>query len=211
MRKGDEVQHYLQYPGAFINNVTIAGQVGQYLTTNFGVIATQELHPSPDSSAGTVTAANSNTVMNAVGGFGGVFWNSAKFSASSNGVVDQFSIQLANNGAAMEYGVGSASAAGVIPGTLEVSGQLRMFFSSFTLFDAFKSETAGTLALIARDSSASTANSYAISLPNVQLLNPRIQAGGINQPVYATFDIEGSPATQTGFTGSVRVDRLNGS
>src|SRR5207245_173457 len=101
-----------------------------------------------------------------------------------------FSLNINNAGAALEFGMGSSVAAGVLAGTLEVTGNVKMFFKDFTLYTRFKNETAGTLEFITKDSAG---NAYVFTLLNAVLLNPQIQAGGPGQPVYATFSIEGNP------------------
>lgn len=189
---------FFRYPGLDVSGFTISGQVGQMLTVNFDCIAQQELTATTDASTGAVTAAPSGTVANPVGNFQGIYLNNAALGS----VCDQFSLQVKSNGAAAQYGLGSSAAAGVLPGTLEVSGSFRILFKDFTLYQNFKSETAGRITIVAGDGAG---NKYAFQLPNATIVNPQVSAGGVGQAVLATFNIEGNP--QAG-GGTLSIDRM---
>lgn len=188
---------YLTYPGSFVSQGTISGAVGQFLNGSFQILAKSETSATSGSDNGTVTAAPTGTVNNPVGNFVGVLLDEA-----SIGSVDQFTVQIAANGAAQDFAMGSASAAGIRPGQIMVSGSFRTYFADFTLYTKFTNETAGRLAFISEDGAG---NAYVITVPSATLMNPKIVAGGVNQPVYAQFNIEGNPMS-TG--GSIRFDRL---
>lgn len=190
---------WLNYPGWYPTAFTLSGGVGQFLNGSFTSIAQQELSATADASSGGITAAPSGRVHDPISGFTGVYWNEAKIV----GTVDSFSLNVANTGAALEFGMGSSAAAGIMAGTLEVNGgTLKMYFNAFTLYAQAAAETAGRLSIITKDS---LGNAYVITLLSAILINPKILAGGPGQAVYAEFTIEGGP--QSG-GGTIQIDRL---
>jgi hypothetical protein len=189
---------WLNYPGVYPSDCTLSGGVGQFLNGAFTLLAQQELSAVADASTGGVLAAPAGRVHDPVGGFVGVFQNEAKLAAT----VDTFSLKIANTGAALEFGMGSAAAAGVLMGTLEVTGSMKLYFKDFTLYARYLAETQGALEFITKDA---TGNAYVITLPAATLMNPQIVAGGVGQAVFATFQIEGNPQA-TG--GTIQIDKL---
>jgi len=186
---------WLRYPGTYISRGTLSGGVGQFLSGTFELLAQQELNATTDASTGGITAAPTGRVHDPVGAFAGVFLNQAALGS----VVDSFSITVENSGAALEFGMGSAAAQGMLAGTLMVSGSLKIYFRDFTLYTRAKNETAGNLAIVTKDAAGAA---YVITLPNSLLINPKVEAGGPGQAVMATFDIEGSPGP------FIQIDKL---
>ncbi|HEY0184123.1 MAG TPA: phage tail tube protein, partial [Rhodopila sp.] len=189
---------WLRYPGCYVSAWTLAGGIGQFMNGAFSILAQQEMNQTADVSTGGILAAPSGKVMDPVGGFGGVLWNEVPVLAT----VDSFNLSFSNTGAAQEFGMGSSLAAGVLAGSMEVTGSIKMYFRDFTIYSRFKAETSGSLAFIMKDNAS---NAYIITLPSALLLNAQIAAGGPGQPVWATFQIEGNP--QAG-GGTVIVDKL---
>jgi hypothetical protein len=189
---------FLRYPGVSFPNFTLSGGVGQFLNGSFDLMSQSESKSTSDASTGAVLAAPAGRVHDPVTNFIGSYWNNAVVDAT----VDSFSLTVARENQSQQYGMGNASAVGVTPGRLMASGMLKMFFKNYTYYDLFKAETAGALTIITRDAAGAA---YAITVEAANLMNPKILAGGPNQPVYAEFEVEGNPLS-TG--GTVRLDRL---
>lgn len=189
---------WLRYPGAFISGFTVTGGTGQFLNGAFNVLPIQEVQNTGDASTGGITAAPTNRVMDPVNSFIGVYLNEVPVP----GVVDSFTLTVANDGAALEYGMGGSAARGILAGLMMVTGTLKMYFSSLTAYNLFKSETQGILEFVCGDN---VGNTYVFSILNAALMNPKVVAGTQNSAVFATFDIEGNP--QSG-GGTIQIDRL---
>ena len=186
---------WLRYPGSYVSAATLSGGIGQFLSGSFTILAQQEVNQTADASTGGVLAAPTGRVHDPVGGFLGVFLNQAAIGTT----VDSFTLNLQNTGAALEFGMGNTAAQGVMAGTFESSGTIKVYFKDFTLYSRFKAETAGDLAFVTKDAAG---NAYVITLPSAILVNPQITAGGPGQAVMATFTIEGTPGP------FVQIDKL---
>lgn len=189
---------FLAYPGSYVSAMQLSGGIGKFLQGSFTFLSQQEISATADASTGGIKAAPTGRVHDPVGGFKGAYWNETIVSSA----VDSFEIDVTATGAAQEFGMGSAAAAGVIQGLIEVKGSLKVYFKDFTLYTLFKNETYGALELITYDAAA---NAYVITVPNSTLTDPKILAGGQNQAVMAQFSIEGNPQAAG---GSIIIDRL---
>lgn len=189
---------WLRYPGAFIASATLQAQQGQFLSGSLEVLAQRELSATSDASTGAIIAAPTGRVMDPVAGVIGFVANSAVQTRCTS-----FSIQMQNAGAAMQYALGSASAQGMMPGVFTASGSVQLYFADFNLYTRFLNETQEILGFSVRDSTGQT---YGISIPAGNLMNPQIDAGGPGQSVMATFEIECNPHPTLGHT--LRIDRM---
>lgn len=184
---------WLRYPGAFASGLHLSGGVGNFLSINFDIVAQQELNQTTDASTGGITAAPTGPVFDTVTGWQGLFVGGA----AAGSVLDSFTLDIVNTGAAGQFGMGSSAAQGILQGTLEARGSCKVFFKDFTLYTRFRNETLGAVNFHAKDANG---NFYGISLPNAALMNPEIIAGGPGQAVMAQFEIEGNPDPTTGVT-----------
>ncbi|MBC9176765.1 phage tail tube protein [Pseudoroseomonas ludipueritiae] len=175
----------LQYAGSFINSGTLNVARGQFLSGSFGVLAKEEKKAAVSASTGgTYTAAPTGRVMDPVGGVRDVMLDGAAVPAVCNSIT----LNITNDGAAADFGLGSASAAGMRMGNFMVSGSVEFYFRDFTLYDRFKAETAGLLSFRTLDAAG---NSYKFEMPGSTIMNPTVNAGGPGQPIMARFDLEG--------------------
>lgn len=198
LQKRLSATQFLRYPGCFMQTATISGGTGQFLNGNFSVLATQEVSATSDASTGAVLAAPTRPVMDPVSSFGGVFLNEAPLGA----VMDSFSLTITNTGSNLEYGMGSAAAQGFLAGLMQVTGTMKLYFNSLTLYANFKSEAQGRLSFKCGDKFG---NMYVITLLNAALMNPQVQAGTQNSAVFASFTIEGNPQAAG---GTIQIDRF---
>ncbi len=166
---------FFRYPGAMPNKASITLQLGQFLQASFDVTAQQELKGIVDASTGGIIAAPGTRDLDPVAGFKGVYWNDQLLTT----VVDQFSLDLMNDGAAGQYGLGSALAQGMTQGTFTGSGKFRGYFRDFAYYDLFRAETPGVFSVRTGDQAG---NCYVASIPNATLLlDSGVNADGPNK------------------------------
>lgn len=189
---------WFRYPGMFFTDMQLGASVGQFVSGSFTAIAISESSAVADQSTGAVLAAPTGKVHDAVAGIGGVLMNEVIVP----GVIDTFSLNVQREGATANYGLGSAAAQGMVRGTTAVSGTLKMYFKDFVQYAFFKAETQRRCAFVTKDAAG---NAYVITLQSAALMNPGLGVTGPNQPIMATFQLEGNPAA-TG--GTIQIDRL---
>lgn len=209
LKNGTQVQSlYLQkrfasnlwtrYPGGYVGSATLQATQGQFLQGSMEILAQREISNTADASSGAIIAAPTARVMDPVAGTIGFVANGAIQPRCT-----AFSIQMQNAGAAMQYALGSAAAQGMMPGVFTASGSVTLYFADFNLYARFVAETQEILGFSARDNLGQT---YGISIPAGNIMNPQITAGGPGQAVMAVFEIECNPHPTLGHT--LRIDRM---
>jgi hypothetical protein len=178
---------FLQYPGLVPIGATISGGVGQFIRGSFDCLAMNEVNAVTNASTGAVTAATTGAVYNPVGNFRAALLNGVPI----GNVLQKFSLSIKNTGAATEFGMGVSSSAGILQGLIEVTGSFDVYFRDFTLYQNFQNETQGALSFVMNDGAA-VPNYFAHTVLNANIFS-KINAGGPNQPVMASFTIEGNP------------------
>ncbi len=169
------------------------------ITGTFNILAQSEASSTTTADTGGITAAPSTVIMNPIA-FGGIFFNEAPV-----GILDSFTLNAASDGAALEYGMGSPLAQGVLQGTLTITGTVKIYFKDYTLYANFQNEVQGRITILCKDGAG---NSYAFQLLNGFLNNAKIEATGLNTAVYVTFDLEGNPSQTTG-VGTLQIDAMS--
>lgn len=171
--------------GSFVNRAQITLQQGQFATCSFDFLCAGEEKALADIATDTVPAPI-GSVHDTVKGFGGV----TIAGIAPNGRVRQVAISLERSGAAQDYAMGAAVSTGLVSGRLLATGSIQLFFKTFDEYDKFVAETGVPIVVSTVDA---TGNGYAFTFLNATLQNPQINAGGVNQTVVASFDIEGNP------------------
>jgi hypothetical protein len=194
-----EATKFMRYPGSFLSAGTITAQQGKFAEGNFSFIPKEEVKNTADASTGAVLAAPANTVFDNVEGFKLLTVNNAVVPAVCKGI----DITMTRQGAAGEYGVGSAAAQGIIKGLLEVTGKASFYFKDFDLYDMYKAETRVPVSHLKLDAEG---NAYMFTVLYAALMNPSITASAPNQAVMADFDLEGNPHPTFGAT--IQIDRF---
>lgn len=171
--------------GSFVSRAQITLQQGQFATCSFDFLCAGEEKALADIATDTVPAPI-GTVHDTVKGFTSVTIGGV----APAGKVRQIAISLERAGAAQDFAMGSEDAAGIVTGRLQATGSIQLFFKTYDEYDKFAAETGAPIVVSTVDA---TGNGYAFTFLNATLQNPQINAGGVNQTVIASYDIEGNP------------------
>lgn len=191
---------FLRYAGAFPTGGSLGVGVGDYLKGTMSFLNKSQVSATTEIASATYTAAPTRTVINSISGIGPVFrgvdaGTTPGVPAVINGIVQKLDMKWNKEGAASQYGIGSASAAGVRPGKILVTGAMSTYFSDFALFTQFTAEQGGPISFYAvdGDDALATTSGYVLTFCNATIMNPKVVAGGPSQDVMADFEVEGNP------------------
>lgn len=191
---------FLRYPGSFPTGGSLDVGVGDYLKGTMSFLCKSENSDTVELTGSSYLAAPTRTVIDSIKGIG-VVWRGVNAGttpgvpAPIDAIVQKMGVKWNKEGAAAQYGIGSAAAAGLRPGKLMVSGSMSSYFKDFSLYTQFKDEKGGPISYYAIDGSpaASDTKGYVITFCNATIMNPKVVAGGPGQDVVADFEIEGNP------------------
>jgi hypothetical protein len=188
---------WFRYPGSYPTRAQLTLSLGQFLQATVDFASQQELAATADASTGGIIAAPDTLEFDPVGGFLGIYVDDVLLSSAC----DQFTMTFENQGAAGQYGLGSALAQGMLGGTFLASGDFRIYIKSLDLYNDFRAETYRKVSIRTGDQDG---NYYDITLPKaVLLLNNGINAEGPNRSLMGEFTLESSPDPITGCTAMI--------
>lgn len=165
--------------GMEVNRFSLNAATGAILTGSFEFLGKSE--SSETATVGTsYTAATSTDVMNAVDNVVALLENAASQSAIS------VNFDL-NNNLAPQSQIGSLSAIGIRSGSVQITGAMRQYFETATLYNKFIANTASGVAFIVQDSAGSA---YVVELPKIKFTSGKRVGGGINTDLIAELAFE---------------------
>jgi len=191
---------YLRYAGSFPTEGSLEVGVGDFLKGSMSFINKAEVAAIVGISGATYAAATVGTVIDSVRGIGTV-WRGVNAGSTSGavstiaGIVQKLSVKWTKEGAAGQYGIGSAAAVGVRSGRILVTGSISTFFANLDLYNQYLNEQAGPISFYAIDGlpTASATRGYVITFCNANIMNPKVVAGSASADFMADFEIEGAP------------------
>jgi hypothetical protein len=191
---------FLRYAGSMPTGGSLDVGVGDYLKGTLAFLNKAQTSATTEIASSSYLPAPTGTVIDSIKGIGSV-WRGVD-TGTTPGVpavvaatVQKMGIKWNREGAAAQYGIGSASALGMRQGKLLVTGSMSTYFKDFTLFNQFVNEQAGPISFHALDGmdELSATKGYMITFCNATIMNPKIVAGGPGQDVMADFEVEGNP------------------
>lgn len=173
------------FTGARVSKWELELATGSILNTVFGFLAKDANMTETQFAGATVTAANTNTVLNAVGNVAAIV-----FDGDPGGTTYYFnSLKISlDNSLRGQEAVGTLGFIGVEAGRLKIEGDIELYFENSSLFDKFRAATAFSLSFLARDAAG---NAYIVTIPRAKYTSMEIVAGGNDQDIFAKAKFEG--------------------
>lgn len=179
------VVEYWNFTAAKFGSWTLEFATGAILTTTFTLLARDGVMTETQYGGATILPATTTGVMNSVSNVTAV-----TFDGDPGGDTFSFnslSLSMSNSLRGQEA-VGTLGFIGVVPGRLEITGDIELYFEDSSLFDKFRAATAFQLTLMVQDT---LNNAYVITLPRAKYTSMEIVAGGLDQDIFASGSLEG--------------------
>lgn len=168
-------QVYNNFVGQRVNDLSLDFKVGAILTGKFGFMGRGVTAGTSQVSGATVVAAPTKTPMNAVTNL----INIQEDGVASTSAFKSLTLNLNNNMREQEA-IGSLFPIDIVPGTLEVSGNLEAYFSTLALYNKFVGDTALAIDFKTQDADG---NYYHWILPKIKIENAKIESGGLDTDI----------------------------
>lgn len=171
--------YYTQFVDAQVGGMTLNIAQGAVVAGNFTLMAsTNPTNSSTSLDATGYTAANTNAVFNSLANVSAVLIDGV-----TAGNVESVNLTVTNN-LREQRAIGSIAPAGVASGQFSVSGTVKIYFASNTLYNKFLADTTFSLAITLDDLSGVTSgNKYTIRLPKCKFGNITKNITGNNADV----------------------------
>lgn len=187
----------LYYPGSFIGGASLTMARGQFLSGSFTIVSKDEVKGTATVSSGAYTPASASRVMDPVTGVKDVMMDGQPIAAVCNTIT----LNITNEGAAQDFGLGSEAAQGMRMGIFTGGGTIEFYFRDFSVYDRSRSRLQGPMSFKTVDSDN---NAYQWEIPNAVITDPQITAGGPGQPIMMRGSLEPNPSAD----GTIKLTRI---
>lgn len=177
-----EVNQYIMYRGMYPSKLSTKFVSKSITDFSISFLGKDQLPLAGATALPGVTAASQTyDIQNGVRGVGNI-WEAGVPLAGTN--IKEMSFDI-DSGLRAQDALGVLGLIGVGIGTFVVKGTLQVYFATGALFTKFMNDTFTSISLTTQDT---LGNGYAITLPRVMLTNAKVQAGGRNTDLMASFD-----------------------
>lgn len=188
-----DATEYFKFVGMIVNSFSLNVEAQQVVTGSFGFMGKDGTLSATPLDA-SITAANTNEVMNAIGNVGSI--KEGNTEVTSPNYVRSVSIALSNN-LRQQYAVGSDSLIGIGAGKCDVTGTINTYFGNSDVMDKF---IAGSQTSIDFRISDAAGNTYIFDMPQVEFDSANVVAQGQDQDVFAEMNYRAMRDATYGFT-----------
>lgn len=177
---------YETFVGCRFQSLSLSFTPGEFLTGSFGVVGkTSTISTTPIT--GQTTSAEVTTIpLNCVNDITAITVDGV----TSTEVYQSMTIELTNNMRMLDA-IGVLGPAEINPGSLDVTGNIELYFQNSTMYNRIINDTEFSMTIRAEDA---TGDYYIFRLPRIKLETAEITAGGLDQDMMvscsyrATYD-----------------------
>jgi len=188
-----DVSQTLTYTGMTLDKLSLSLSSGALLTGSLDFIGKSSTQQAGSLLHATVTASTANAVMNGVNNVANILEGGSLLTGT---YIKSLSFDLQNNLRGQD-GIGNLGNVAIASGTINLSGQLEVYFADGTLYQKFINNTSSSLSVRVNDGSL---NGYVLTIPNIKYSDAKIMAGGINQDVMVSMNFTALRDTTSGST-----------
>lgn len=173
-----DISQYIAFTGQVINNLQLNVASQQIVTGSMSFMG-KDASISGTPLDASLTAANANEVVNAIGNIGSLRENGVEVATPN--FIRSFSVNLVNN-VRTKYAVGSDSPIGLGVGKIDLTGNLSTYFGNEDIYEKYLNGTRTSLDFRITDSAG---NTILIDIPEMEFDSGTVVAQGQDQDVYA--------------------------
>ena len=156
-----DVGQFFSYRGMNVDKLSLSFSSGAIVTGTLDFMGKDSVRSNTTTLPGTPIASAAYDVVNAVTGVGNVLENGAALAGT---FIKSLKLNLGNKLRAQDA-IGVLGSAAVVPGTIEVTGEMEVYLADGTMYDKFINNTASSVVWSMKDNAG---NGYAITLPKVK-------------------------------------------
>lgn len=195
-----DITQFQSFTGCLVNTMNLEVSSNSVLKGSFGFMGLASALTQSTVGTGAANAANTNAVMNASSNVGTLREGNAPL--ASTVYIQSLTLQL-NNQLRAQDAVSSLAHIDIGSGTLQITGNMNVYFVNNALMDKYLAGTASSLSFSVEDASG---NAYIFTVPNLKFTDGKILASGRNQDVLAEMTYRG---LRHGTQGNmVQIDRF---
>ena len=199
-----DINQYFTFRGMYPSKFSTAFTAAQLTEATFSFIGKSSTRQGTTALTGTPTASKTYDIQNGVTGVGTLWEAGVPLTSTS---IKSITLDIDSVLRAQEA-IGTLGPVGIGIGTLSVKGNMEVYFADGALYDKFAADTYTSLMFSTKDAAG---NGYVITIPRLLLTSAKIDAGGKNSDLMASFQYEAvadRANTVTALQKTIIIDRL---
>lgn len=194
-----DVNQFFTFRGMNASKLSLSFTSGAIVTGSVDFMGKDSLRGTVTAMPGTPVASAAYDVVNAVSGVGTLLEAGLPLAGT---FIKSLKLDI-DNKLRGQTAIGVLGFAGILPGTIAVSGEMEVYLADGALYDKFINNTASSITWTMKDSAG---NGYAITLPKIKYSDAKIVAGGLDQDVMLSMPFTALMDTTTNQT--IFLDRF---
>jgi hypothetical protein len=190
---------YYNFLGMVVDSIMFTIETKSIMKMEFGFVGKSGSMTTTQFSSATTPAANTNGVMSSVGNVSAIVFDGDP--GASTYYFNKLEVEI-NNNVRGQDAVGTLGYIGIVPGRMEVTGSIELYFDSNALFTKFQNATAFALSIMVADSAGQR---YILTIPRAKYTSMEIVAGGLDEDIFVSAEFEG--IKNTAGTYQVQISR----
>lgn len=178
-----DVGQYFTLRGMYPSKFSTAFTAAQLTEATFSFMGKASTRTSSTALFGSTAASLTYEIHNGVAGVGNLWEGGAPLTSTS---IKSITLDIDSNLRAQEA-LGTLGLVGVGLGTIMCKGNLEVYFADGTQYDKFIGDVYTSLIFSTKDVSG---NGYVVTMPKVMLTAGKVEAGGRNTDLMASFQYE---------------------
>lgn len=190
---------YYNFVFSVIDSIMFTIETKSIMKMEFGIVAKNGSMTTTQFASATTPAANTNDVMSSVGNVSSIVFDGDP--GATTYYFNKLELEI-NNNVRGQDAVGTLGFIGIVPGRMEITGSIELYFESNALFTKFSAATAFALSIMVADSAGQR---YILTIPRAKYTSMEITAGGLDEDIFVSAEFEG--LKNTAGTYAVQISR----
>lgn len=169
-----DVNQFFMYRGMNANKLSLSMASGAFVNGSFDFMGKDSVRTGATGLPGTPIPQTNFDVINALTGVGNILENGA---ALANTFIKSLKLDIGNTLRGQDA-IGTLGFVGVVPGSLDITGELEVYLADGAMYDKFINNTASSMIWTMKDAAG---NGYAMTLPRIHYSDAKVMAGSKDQ------------------------------
>lgn len=177
---------YYNFLGCVVDSIMFTIETKSIMKMEFGFIGKSGSMTTTQFASASLGTANTNGVMSSVGNVTAIVFDGDPGSSTTY-YFNKLELEV-NNNVRGQDAVGTLGFIGIVPGRMELTGKIELYFETSALFTKFQNATAFALSIMVADASGQR---YILTIPRAKYTSMEIVAGGLDEDIFVSAEFEG--------------------
>lgn len=193
-----DINQHILYKGMGVNSLNLEFSIDSIISGSVGFMGAESIRHDSSEMPGTPQAPTSTSVMDSVSGFADLMVAGQSYPCGVSRVTLNVDAALR-----AQRALGKMGACAINLGTLNITGEIVVYFSDGILYDKFIANEDLSLTWTVKDKEG---NQYKFNLPRIKFSDGSVNAGSLDQDVELTLPYQAIFDPTSGFT--IEIERV---